>query len=130
MNPEYPTVGDVWTSGLRPVASTVAARPSRGNPPGRTAAWTVLFDGRKPASFDIDWYRERFPQHRGRPIVRVPTPAASPARAAWTRGLGIDCIPHSAGTSPLHRDLLGLHGIGRVLLEHLGNPAIADPAVL
>jgi len=90
----------------------------------------VLLDGLDPVSFDIELFCARLAQRRGRPIVRVPIPAAGPAQATWARGLDTDYILHAAGMSPLHRDLLVLHGIGHMLLEHLGHPAIADPAYL
>ena len=92
--------------------------------------WEWITEGLDAAPFNVERFYDRLAEDRGRPIVRVPLAAAGAAQAMWAPGLDTDYILHTAGVSPLHRDLLVLHGIGHMLLDHRGGSTVVDEGLL
>ncbi|MEV4210186.1 hypothetical protein [Micromonospora sp. NPDC049662] len=76
--------------------------------------------------FTVDDFCAELQRARGRPlIVRVVQTRQADARAMWCRGATTDHILIGSAPPRLHRDHLVLHGIGHMVFDHIGRPAVA-----
>ncbi|MEV4763315.1 hypothetical protein AB0J89_11835 [Micromonospora chokoriensis] len=101
---------------------------------GRTTAWNeqqtrrcdeVLRSLTLPTYFTVGEFCTELERARGRPLVvnAVRTRQAD-ARATWCRSATTDHILIVSALPRLHRDHLVLHGIGHMVFDHVGSPAV------
>ncbi|WP_444951002.1 hypothetical protein [Micromonospora ureilytica] len=100
----------------------------------RTAAWNeqqirrcdeVLHSLAMPAAFTLGDVCAELQRVRGRPlVVTVVRMHRAGARALWCRGATTDHILVGSALPRLHRDHLVLHGIGHMVFDHIGRPAV------
>ncbi|MEU4472421.1 hypothetical protein [Micromonospora sp. NPDC023888] len=100
----------------------------------RTAAWNeqqirrcdeVLHSLAMPATFTVGDVCAELQRVRGRPlVVTVVRTRRADARAMWCRGATTDHILVGSAPPRLHLDHLVLHGIGHMVFDHIGRPAV------
>ncbi|MEU5872538.1 hypothetical protein AB0A73_13400 [Glycomyces sp. NPDC047369] len=100
----------------------------------RTTAWNehqirrcdeVLHSLTLPTSFTVSEFCTELERARGRPlVVKAVRTRQADARAMWCRGATTDHILIVSALPRLHRDHLVLHGIGHMVFEHVGSPAV------
>ncbi|PZG07775.1 hypothetical protein C1I95_30655 [Micromonospora craterilacus] len=79
-----------------------------------------------PHPFALTGFIAELARRRGRPlVVRALRTRRGESRAVWCRGARTDHILVSSPRPRLHRDHLVLHGIGHMLLGHVGGPVVA-----
>ncbi|MEH0822716.1 MULTISPECIES: hypothetical protein [unclassified Micromonospora] len=83
-----------------------------------------------PRPFDLRRFVAELARARGRRLVVTTVPTRLPEpRALWCRRGDTDHVLVGATRSGHHRDHLALHGIGHLLLDHRGVPAVAGTLV-
>ncbi|MCZ7373520.1 hypothetical protein [Micromonospora sp. WMMC250] len=73
----------------------------------------------------MDEFCTELERARGRPlVVTAVRTRQTAARAMWCRGATTDHILIVSALPRLHRDHLVLHGIGHMVFDHVGSPAV------